>query len=174
MGDPQRNFRFCWYYTSSLSTACIRSLSPLWRGATTLSITTFSIMTLTIECLNVTLSVNDIQHKITAIMLSIIMLSVAFYSCGVSLCWMSLCWVSLCWMSLCWMSWRLCRCLSKKIVILPLEETSPRCSWMRSHRHTPRRSSSDTRWLLQRPKVSFVHSKCVAVTFRLLLRQIWT
>jgi hypothetical protein len=48
--------------------------------ATTLSITTFSIMTLNIKGLDMTLSISDTQHNNTAIMLSVIMQSVAFYS----------------------------------------------------------------------------------------------
>jgi hypothetical protein len=48
-------------------------------GATTLSITTFSIMTLTMKGLFVTASINVTQHNKTIFMASAIMLSVAFY-----------------------------------------------------------------------------------------------
>ncbi len=66
--------------------------------ATTLSLTTFIKMTLT---LHVTLSISDGQHKghlakqRSAIVLSVIMLSVAFYQI---LCLISWCWVLLCWL----------------------------------------------------------------------------
>jgi hypothetical protein len=47
---------------------------------TALSIMTFSIMTLTVKGLHMTLSINDTQHKRHSVMmLSAIMLSVTFY-----------------------------------------------------------------------------------------------
>ncbi len=79
------------------------------KGATTLS-----IMTLSINWILETLSINDIQYNNTqhsntsAIMLNVNMLSVTIYLllCWMSLCWVSLCWMSLWWVSLCWVSWR--------------------------------------------------------------------
>ncbi len=62
----------------------------LWRGAMTLSITTFSVMTLSIMSPFVTLSIKAQQYwKPSAVMLSFDMLSVTFL-----LCWMPLGWVS--------------------------------------------------------------------------------
>jgi hypothetical protein len=45
-------------------------------GATTLSIKTFRITTLSVMGLFATLGINDIHHNKTAIMLSVVMLSV--------------------------------------------------------------------------------------------------
>ncbi len=59
-----------------------------YRGATTFSMTTLSIMTLSIKGLFVTLSINDIQHKKD------------IEHDKMHLCWVSLCWVLLCWMSM--------------------------------------------------------------------------
>jgi hypothetical protein len=49
------------------------------KGATTFIMTTLSIMTLGIKGLFVTLSINDIQHNKSVIMLSVFMLSVAIF-----------------------------------------------------------------------------------------------
>ncbi len=62
-------------------------------GNTTLSITAFGVMKLSIKGFSVTLSINGTQHNNT-----VIMLSVTFY--------FLLCWMSLFLMSLCWVSWR--------------------------------------------------------------------
>ncbi len=68
-----------------------------FSGATTLSIMTFSILTVSIKGLLVTLSKKmTLSKKCFAITLRVIMLSIALY---ILLCWMSLCWVSLCLMS---------------------------------------------------------------------------
>ncbi len=67
-------------------------------GATSVSMTTFSLMTLSIKCLYLTLITSDTKHKQRCAN----MLYVVFY---LLLCWMSLCSVSLCWMSLWWLSW---------------------------------------------------------------------
>jgi CDP-diglyceride synthetase len=71
-------------------------VSETW-GATTLSITTFSI-----KGLFVTLGINDNKHNNSVIMLSVLMLSGTFL---LLLRWLPLCWVLLCWMALCWVSW---------------------------------------------------------------------
>jgi hypothetical protein len=49
-------------------------------GATTVSITIFSITTFSVKVLYVTLCKNDNQHKNTAIMLSVVMLNVIMLS----------------------------------------------------------------------------------------------
>ncbi len=69
----------------------------LQLGATTLSIMTFSIETLSRKGLYATLSINDMEHKNT------------LPSYRLSLCWVTrfIDWVSLCWMSLSWVLWRL-------------------------------------------------------------------
>ncbi len=78
------------------------------KGATTNSIMTFGIMTLSIMGLLVTLGINDTWHNNYYTMMSVVMLSAPF---NLFLCLMSLCWVSLCWMPLrsvllCWKPWR--------------------------------------------------------------------
>jgi hypothetical protein len=50
------------------------------KGATTINIMTFIIMTLSIKCIFEALGINDIQHSSkSAIMLNVIMLSVTIY-----------------------------------------------------------------------------------------------
>jgi hypothetical protein len=64
-----------------------REIRNVNNGATTLSITAFSIMTLSIKAYTVTLSINDTQDKQhSAYILSVIMLPMAFY---ILLCSMS-------------------------------------------------------------------------------------
>ncbi len=65
---------------------------------------TFNIMTLTIQGLLMTLTINDTYHNNI-----VIMLNVAFYLllCCMPLCWASLCWRSWRWMSLCSVNWRM-------------------------------------------------------------------
>ncbi len=50
-----------------------------FKGATTFIMTTLSIMTLGIKGSFVTLSINDIQHNKSVILLSVFMLSVAIF-----------------------------------------------------------------------------------------------
>ncbi len=76
-------------------------------GITTFSIETPSMMTLSINGLLATLSINDTQHKITKNTLYqeplswVCSLIYPYAKCWILLCWMSLWWVPLCWMSFC-------------------------------------------------------------------------
>jgi hypothetical protein len=83
----------------------------------TLSITTFSITTLSIKGLYVTLSISDTQEKRQSAKNTSIMLSVA-------IC------LRLCWLSLCWMSW----CHKRPPVDIMLATTKPPLSLVRSIR----------------------------------------
>ncbi len=115
LGDPRQ-----WYIPPSPPRVQVKLIHfcpgveilqrPPFSGATTFSITTFSIKGLFVTLSIMTFCIHDTQHNSTrALMLSVIVMNVAFYLwlCWVPLCWVSLCWVSLCWMLLCWVSWHL-------------------------------------------------------------------
>ncbi len=65
--------------TLSVMTLSVMTLSVMTLSIMTLSIMTLSIMTLSIKGSFVTLSINNIQHVNTVIILSVIMPSAALY-----------------------------------------------------------------------------------------------
>ncbi len=107
-----------WIVLELVAVQCVNCLEEvrLIIGAPTLSITTFSIMTLSIKAYlwhsaYMTLGINDTQYN-----LSVAMMSVPFNS----LLW----WVSLCRMLLCWVSWRLTNSLIVCMILGPYSQTS--------------------------------------------------
>ncbi len=96
--------------TSSISAIRICKILSLHKahfkiGATTLSITALSLMTLS-PGLNASLSINDTQLYV---MLKVASFSEVLILVTLSVAFVLLFWVSLCWMLLCLVSWRLSR-----------------------------------------------------------------
>ena len=105
--DQQRHELLAWPHSKSLANALMKWPKPftgigIATGATTFSLISLNIMTLSINTLSIMglffiLSINNTQVIIT------ICNEFHFAECLFHLLF---CWMSLSWVSLCWMSWR--------------------------------------------------------------------